>query len=70
MTYAEVRDVIAMYANAVLPLFADAWSRWPTGRAGHAVITKLAQEHGYWEKQDEAIAAKLRDAQIAVRNHI
>jgi hypothetical protein len=73
MTYAQVFDVIAEYANAdgrVLPLFADRWSRWPSGPAGHAVLSALAKQAAYWEHRKPSIHRALTEAQVAVRNHL
>ena len=43
MDYSEVYDVIAKYANDQLPVFADAWSRFPVGTAAKQVADRLRQ---------------------------
>ena len=41
MTYDEVYKVIATYANEMLPLFADGWSRFPEGGNAATIVNYL-----------------------------
>lgn len=40
-TYDECYEVIALHHNDVLPLFADAWNRFPDPKTASIIVEKL-----------------------------
>lgn len=50
-TYSDVYDTIALYANEVLPLFADMWERFPQGQCAKMLVTALRVQQESWNRR-------------------
>ena len=50
-TYSDVYETIALYANEVLPLFADGWERFPQGRCAAEVLSRLRAQQETWGRR-------------------
>jgi len=68
MTYEEVREVIALYANDVLPLFADRWGRFPTRNDAEIILERLGEVQEYYEDMGDfsGIDDKINSARIEI----
>ena len=70
-TYDDIFELLAMYANDALPLFADRWNRFPAGAVAREVIARLLKEAAFWAGRNDDTATKMRRAadEIASRNN-
>lgn len=66
-TYSYVYETIALYANGVLPLFADGWERFPQGQCAAEVVKGLSAELDSWRRrrpggeQEQKISAAIAE---------
>ena len=62
MTYEAVYEIIARFARRELPVFADAWERFPTGIPAEIMAKELRDQAMYWKAIKPEISQKLTDA--------
>lgn len=70
MSYNDVYEVIAMYANKILPLYADYWSRFPVGDNAYKISNELKNKAISYKNINLEIAAKIENAANEVSLHI
>jgi len=69
MTYDEVNGILVRHAPAVIHLFADKWSRWPSEAAAATISAALEARAAMWEQvfpDDVAVRDEIRAAIAAI----
>ena len=59
MSYYEVHAVIATYAGAELPWFADGWERFPEGRTARHLVAALRAQEKFWSGRGDGAVGRL-----------
>jgi hypothetical protein len=67
--FESCRETINKYAFEVLPLFADAWSRFPQGEAAEKIVQILAGKVDMFRKMIPNAADELTDTIKAINYH-
>lgn len=62
MSYSDVYDVLAMYANDLLNYYADGWSRFPSHPVAQIIIDRLNASIDTWVKLDKDVAGEMTAA--------
>lgn len=74
MTYDYALATIAFYANEVLYLFADKWSRWPTGSQAEIILSLLGNRQAQYEAMNgptfEYAASELNNVRCAILSNL
>ena len=66
MTYEQVHQTLALYAPAMLPVFADKWSRFPEGRFAEEIVAHLDIQAQGWAKISPDVTAKILAAKAEI----
>jgi len=70
MSYSEVYDIIAIYANDLLPMYADFWSRFPVSTIALKIANGLKNKAITYEKINPEIAAKINNVVNEILLHV
>ena len=62
LSYDDVYQILSMYANEMLPFFADGWSRFPQGGNAAMIVNYLNDQAKLWYKINPDVATKLVEA--------
>jgi hypothetical protein len=55
LNYNDVYDIIAMYAQDLLPMFADHWERWPAENFAETLTAELKKKALSWPSHQEVL---------------
>lgn len=70
MSYNDIYELIAMYANDVLPFYADKWSRFPCGNNAIKIIKRLENTVVFYRKINSELSSQIDNAIIELNLHI
>jgi hypothetical protein len=70
MSYNDVYEIISLYANDYLPLYADYWNRFPVCENAVKIVQKLKDTSNFYRKMKPELADKIQGAANEVSLHI
>jgi len=70
MLYQDAYDIIARYANALLPRFADRFERFPVGENAETMINELDTTARFWAGIDENVSTQIAAVAAAIADRM